>query len=322
MPSNVRKSINNQKKIISCLQCETPVLESDEAIECDLCKKTLHLLCTKLNKVEIEEVMNDDSLDFKCQFCEPTNDGNAEFKTILKEMKEMKETIKFMSSQYDDILRGVKKNTQNIKSLQKENKNLKDVKKLKSSIAFLNDIRVKNNCIINGIKTEGKSNAVDIVLDIAKKSGAEISEDKIEDAYFIGRKNDKDKSSVVVKFLDHKSKMAFIKEKRKLREMEEMKNVFVNDFLSKESLEVLKHAKSLKTVGFKYIYTIAGKVFVKQMDGSRQIRVRSMDDVDGLLMKFAAGTSKRTYGRSGVYDNIDDEDDDDDKPGACFMSPN
>lgn len=175
MPPKPRRSFTNKKQKILCLQCKTEVLESDDAMECDFCKKTLHSLCTQLDKVEIEKLVDNDSLEYKCHFCEPESDNKAELKMILNEMREMKQTMNFMSSQYDTILKGVKKNSEKIKSLQKENKSLReDVKDLKSTVAFLNGIRVQNDCIINGIKKDEQSKPMEVVLDIAKKTGAKM----------------------------------------------------------------------------------------------------------------------------------------------------
>lgn len=72
--------------------------------------------------------------ELKCHFCLPVNDTKNYMKTILKEVREMKKTMNFMASQYDEILKSVKKNTQYIKNVQRENKNLRvDVRKLKST---------------------------------------------------------------------------------------------------------------------------------------------------------------------------------------------
>ncbi|XP_075157874.1 uncharacterized protein LOC142231140 [Haematobia irritans] len=279
MPSNVRKSINTQKNII-------------------------------LNKVEVEKFLDDESLAFKCHVCEPTTDNKHEFKMMFKEMRELKETMKFMSSQYDDILKGVRKNTQDIKNLQRENRNLRESnKQLTSTVAFLSEARVENNCIINGIQTDNNAKPIDVVMDIIKKSGAEISEDKIDKAYFLKQRNNQ--SSVVVKFVNNRSKVTFMKEKKKLSELDDTKKVYVNDFLSKETLNVFKYAKSLKSVGFKFIYTSGGRVFAKKNEESRQMRIRSLEDVDEILKKYAGGITKTNVRRSGVYD-IDDEDDEDD----------
>lgn len=62
MPGKTRKSLNKNK--IICVQCKTEVLESDDALQCDVCEKTLHSLCSKLNKTEYDNVINNPNLEY------------------------------------------------------------------------------------------------------------------------------------------------------------------------------------------------------------------------------------------------------------------
>lgn len=119
-----------------------------------------------------------------------------------------------------------------------------------------------------------------------------------------------------------------MKEKKKLKEVAEMKSVYVNDFLSKDCLELLNYAKSLKAVGFKFVYAHAGKIFAKKDVNARQILLKELDDVDQLLKSSVSKTAK-VSGRRAGNDNDDDEiedetedeeEDDDDEDG--FLSPN
>lgn len=330
MASKVRKSIN--KNIIICAQCSGEVLESEDAIQCDVCNKTLHSLCTTLNKKQFDHFVENPTLQYKCQFCAPKENNNdvgvkrdlQEIKTQLNQLTEIKETMNFMSTQFDEILKSVANNKKEIKSLKKENAALKDeVNTLKSTVKFLNDSRVEKDVIINGIKKENNNkDAVQLVIDMAKTTGANISEKEIDDAYFLNNRrinNSKSKSSLVVKFNNKKSKQTFLSEKSKLKEVEKYKEVYVNDFLSKETMEILKYAKSLKSVGFKFVYARAGIVFAKIDEKSRPYRLRKMEDVDGLLCKTAGGARRRNLladiNKYREEDNDDDED-------AQFESPN
>lgn len=44
MPGKHRKSLNNKKKRDLCSHCKTEVLESDDALECDICNKKIFTL--------------------------------------------------------------------------------------------------------------------------------------------------------------------------------------------------------------------------------------------------------------------------------------
>lgn len=268
----------------------------------------------------MERLLNDSSIDFLCHFCQPIENNGDGMKTLLKEMREMKETMGFMSSQYDAILKGVKRNTESIKTLQNENKSLReDVKHLKSTVAFLNGERVKNDCVINGIKLSEEVNPVDMVMDVARMTGAGIRKEEIDEAYFTRRDKQANKASLVVKFTNKKSKTEFMRDKKKLHEIEGMKAVYVNDFLTKENLDLLRHAKSLRAVGFKFVYVQNGKVMAKKQEKAKAIWMKSMDDIDNMLSKMTVGRRLNLSRNAEDGEMVDDDDDDDD--GAGFLSP-
>ncbi|XP_061402777.1 uncharacterized protein LOC133338626 [Musca vetustissima] len=235
--------------------------------------------------------------------------------------------MSFMSSQYDDILKGVKKNTKTIKCLKKENATLKeDVKKLQSTVTFLNEVRLQNDCVINGITVDDKTKPIDVVIAVANTIGAKIVEDDVEDAYFLKKKNQASPKTVVVKFVNNKTKLKFMQEKKKLREQLETKSVYINDFVSKDTMEVFHHAKSLKAVGYKFIYTHGGKVFAKKDEKSKQIRLKSMGDVDDLLKQVVSkGKHERKLIEVELSDDDEEEEDSDDEENDdedVFHSPN
>lgn len=99
------------------------------------------------------------------------------------------------------------------------------LKELKSTVKFLNDVRVQNNCIINGVKIENETiGPMQAVLDLAKKTGADICENEIDDAYYLNANNNKAaKKSLVVKFVNKKSKNLFMSGKAKLKQIDKLK---------------------------------------------------------------------------------------------------
>lgn len=103
------------------------------------------------------------------------------------------------------------------------------MKNLKSTIKLLNDCRVQNDSLINNIELDGEINA-----------------------YILQSNANGNKKSIVVKFNNKQAKNAFMKEKAKLKSIDKFKNVYVNDFLARDSSEIFKHVKSLKAI---YLYS-------------------------------------------------------------------
>lgn len=330
MAGTRRKSLKTKKM---CDQCKIEIKEDKEDnIECDKCAKRFHSQCTRLDKRQFEHLLNNENEIFTCHICEG---GEGEIKnyllaikTQLSKLTDIQEAINFMSKQYDDILKGVVENKKRLNQVEKENRLLKnEVKDLKSSVKMLNDIRVKNDCIVSGMNVPEGVSAVDSVIELSKSVGVDLAPESINEAYFIrNNKNVNNKSSntkkmVVVKFSTKEAKGKLMMAKAKLKETESTSSVFINDFLSKETLNLLNYARSLKNAGYMYVYARGGRVFYKRSDISRPPVVRCEEDVDELLLQ--ATTTKPWKRRSMVNnetaDKVDDSDDECDE--AAHVSP-
>lgn len=322
MPANKRRSAKVNKKF--CGQCKLEVNEEvDENIACDKCNKLMHAQCTKLDKRQFEILMDNESEQYICHLCK--GDDNVSIKDELLFIREklnqldqltvIKESISFLSSQYDDVMKIMSDNKKQLDVIKKENSVLKhEIKHLKSSVKFLNDEKVKNDCIVIGVQNTENKTAMATVLNLSKIMDAPITENNITDAYFLNnRLKSNDNKNLVIKFAEKKSKDIFMEAKSKLKNNEESKKIFVNDLLSKDTLSVLNHAKTLKTVGYKFVFPKHGKIFVKKNETSRAKIVRSNDDVDKLLIDATTNNSKsrKSYQRPiNLASDIDSDDDD------------
>lgn len=130
MPTKNRRSIKNAKLI--CGQCRMEVNEEkEENIECDKCAKIFHALCTKLDKRQYEDLVENENKQYICHLCDNDSDGTVkaelkEIKTKLSKLDQITDAIDFMSKQYDEILKGIAINNKKIDMVQKENRLLKN----------------------------------------------------------------------------------------------------------------------------------------------------------------------------------------------------
>lgn len=326
MAGKSRKSINNKK--IICAQCRIGVKEeTDDSIECDKCCKVFHVMCTKLDKRKYDQLLKNQNEEFVCHLC-VSDDGSytVELKNIntkLNKLDELSETMNFMSAKFDEILKGVLENKKKINFIEKENQKLKnEVKSLKESIKFLNDQRVKNDCVIIGLDVKEGVTAAASVIEVSKTIGVELKEENIEEAYFLKKRNITNaKQNLVVKFNSKSTKNKLMEAKLKFKESEKTKTVYVNDFLSKESLELFNYAKTLKTVGYYSVYSNGGRIYAKKSPINKPKIIRSAEDVDRFLID--ASTNKYQVRRSGRFDAVaGDETDDDGGNLSSFESPN
>lgn len=329
-----RRSLKNKK--IVCDQCKLQIKEeAEDFIECDKCAKKFHSQCTKLDKRQFQHLLNNESELFTCHLCEGGDGGEGGVKSELMEIKtklqkldqlsEIQQTMNFMSQQYDDILKGVAENKKKLGVIEKENAKLKsEVAELKSTVKMLNDVRVKNDCIVSGLEVSNEATAVDTVLEFAKKAGVDVRKENIDEAYFL-RNNDKasnKKKSVVVKFSSKSAKDTIMAVKPKLKDDPLMGSVYVNDFLSKETLNLFNYAKTLKNVGYRFVFVRNGRVLYKRSEISRPQVVKSEEDVNAILLEATTTGSwkRKSLVNAQAVDDID-ESGDDENP-LSYVSPN
>lgn len=277
MATKGRRSTANLK--IICGQCKLEIKEDkEEHIQCDKCAKMFHSLCTKLDKRQYEYLLDNEKEEYICHYCDESNgtlkEELKEIKTKLNKLDQLTaitEAVEFMSKQYDELLKGIAENKKKVEIVQKENRALRnEITTLKASVKILNDQRVRNDCIVRGVEVKKDATAVDTVLELSGKVGIDLNKQNIEDAYFFKKriskkdKNDNNIQTLVVKFCNKSSKDQLMLAKSKLREDKSTKSVYVNDYLSRETLSLFNHAKTLKTIGYCAVYTTGGKVYAKK----------------------------------------------------------
>lgn len=328
MAPSSRRSLKIHKLI--CAQCKTEIDEQEEEnIACDKCNKVFHSQCTKLDKRQFNLLLENESVEFKCHLCEGGDNEIIKEELLLiknklnqlDQLTHIQESITFLSKQYDDILKTMVVNNKKLDEVKKENTQLKqEINYLKNNIKVLNDERVKNQCIVIGLKPDEKVSAAEAVLSFSKNIGIEMSNDTIDDAFYLNNRNkNSNKKSVIVKFDSKKSKDKFMAVKPILKEGEGENKVFVNDLLSKETLALLKYAKTLKTVGFVSVYPNHGRIFARKSGISQPRLIRNEDDVDAILLE--ASTIKPRMRRSMNKTAVEDLASTDEEGQVDFMSP-
>lgn len=313
MPKTSRRSVNRTKTI--CGQCELEVKEEkEENIQCDKCAKIFHVLCTKLDKPQYQHLLDCEEEEFICHMCNNGRDDNIVTKELLlinkklAKLDELQDSMNFMSSKFDEVLKGILENKEKIKNIEKENRQLKlEVNNLKDSVKMLNDQRVKNHCIISGVTTMNDLSAAETVIEISGKVGVEIQAQSIEEAYFLKKKDINKPSQIVVKFNSKTEKEKLMSAKSKFKDAENSKSIYINDFLSKESLELLKFARTLKNVGFHAVYSNGGKIFAKRSAITRPRLIRNEEDVKAILLEATTNQSRRL---SRKVISVEDSDED------------
>ncbi|KAI8114851.1 hypothetical protein CVS40_12823 [Lucilia cuprina] len=267
--------IRINKKIL-CGQCKL-LIEEDGRIQCDKCSNTYHDICTTLDKRQFDQLLQNESDEYICHHC---NESGGDLKQELNQLDELQATMHFMSTKFDDILKGINEKKKKIKAVQKENKNLKkEIAVLKTSVKILNDQRVKNDCIINGLECEEDTDAVKTLMKFLEGFDVKIEATNIDESFFLKNKNpetrktNKQKQTMIVKFNNKKAKQMVMSVKPKLKEKEDI---------------------------------LAGRIYAKRSEFSKPKLIKSFDEVDNILLEATTNNTRRSHRRENALPKLPD----------------
>lgn len=188
-----------------------------------------------------------------------------------------------------------------ISSLETENKSLREeVTSLSDKIRTLESDRVlvfskldeaeqysRRSCLrISGFPESPDEVTDNIVIKVAQACGTKITLNDIDRSHRIRQRQPMNSpqrnqrpDDIIVKFVSYRSRSSFYWGKSKLKESTEFKGVFINEDLTSQRANLLRIARlSVKNKGLTGAWSSDGRIFVKQLDGTRRV-IRSKDDI-------------------------------------------
>lgn len=88
---------------------------------------------------------------------------------------------------------------------------------------------------------------------------------------------------VKIEFKEESKKFEILRNKYKLKSLQQFKSVSFFDILSRDAAELYKYAKLLKGHGFQFIFHHSGKILAKKDEHSVPILLKSKQNIDDLL---------------------------------------
>ena len=217
----------------------------------------------------------------KNDFNETKKDIN-EIKLKLTEMGELSKNIANLNQTIENLNR-------NILELKEENKR-KDIKieSLEEKINILEQNTLEKNIEIRNVNSSEPP--VKVVLDLASKINANISEADIQDAYKLSRTG-----KIIVKFNTMHAKKEYITKCKKIKikscdlpsqnasyadTANSSKLIFVHDELTNFNKKLLWMAKTEgRSKNWKFIWVKFGKILAKKNENERPVRITKESDL-------------------------------------------
>lgn len=286
-----------------CSVCNDEIYDNDD-IKCNKCKISLHFACAGLRESNFRKMSAATKGKWFCINCrdstyatssESSHEKKLSLENLTKSDKllmELKESVNFMSRQFDDFNMQLRDISKTIKEVKEENKQLKeDNKSLKNEINlvnkkinFIEQKLIENHIEIVGVPEKENEDCIKIVEEISKTLGESVS---VLSAYrFRSKVNNKYGKIVAVlnNYINKKSIMNLAK-KKKLKATDVNVNwndggIYINNCLTHANNNLFyKTRMYAKEHNYKYVWFSDCKIFLKK---DEKYKVICIEDINSL----------------------------------------
>lgn len=231
------------------------------------------------------------------------------------EGKEHRKSVEFVGDCFDDLKKNNEILMERLIALEKSNAELKrenadmrkrmmedkkEKKDLEAKFLSVQNEQLQDNLEIVGLQCKINENCEELALSVAQKIEPSITPNDIVEAYRIGSLKNKDGSikklrPLLVKFRSRKVRNAVYRNKKKLKEVESMKEnrgnpegefqkVFINENLCRDSKSLFRMANDLKKEKkYKFIWSSFGSIYMRKTENDEVICIKSKDDLAKIM---------------------------------------
>lgn len=268
------------RRPLSNMTSDTPGHISLETVK-DLIQESMDRLVTKMEE-KIEKLMEIKTRD------------------IFKEFSDIKDSFKYLDTQYSDLKKELQLKCSQMKVLSEENVTLKsNIKDLSNRLNIMEQHSRMSNIEIQCIPEYKSENLVNVVTQIANVTGNKLKEEDIHKCTRIAKLNPENKRprSVIVKFSNPRVRDNFmasvIQFNKKHRDDKlntshigiggEKKPIYIADHLPPETKKIHALAReTAKRLHYKFVWTKNGRVFMRKTETSEHIMIREQSQLESL----------------------------------------
>ncbi|XP_046666447.1 uncharacterized protein LOC124358200 [Homalodisca vitripennis] len=239
----------------------------------------------KLTLEDMMKVLNDIREDQKAT----KQDFNTSYEALHVKLEENAQSLQ-------SALQKIEEFSKRVVDLELENGNLK--KKVDELEIRVDDMEQysRRNCLeIQGIPEEKNENVLDIVKDVGRALGMDVSEEMIDTCHRLGQKDSgyRGPRGIIVKFVRRLDREALLQKRRERKKDFSTRHlsldrpsdvpVYLNESLSPMRRKLLAKARMLKRDrGYKYIWLRNGNILLRKEEGSAVIQIKTQADLDKL----------------------------------------
>lgn len=224
----------------------------------------------------------------------------SEVKTIKTDISEIKDSLNYVNQQYEDVMCELQLTKDKVKSLEKEKDEMRGtISNLNQRLNNLEQHSRTNNVEIQCIPDNRNENLLALVKNIASVTGCAIKDDQVVLCTRIAKidRTSMRPRSVIVQFCTSNIRnyfMAGIYKYNRLHQHDkintshlgiqgEKKQIYVMEHLSPANKQLHAAARArAKELGYKYVWTRGGRVYMRRDDTSDYILIRDIESLENL----------------------------------------
>lgn len=224
-------------------------------------------------------------------------------KEILQKMNDIESAMQFLSNKYDELKNMYEKVTAENTSLKKVNIEItnkceeiqNDNSDMHFSINELKQNELKNNLVVFGAPSVRDQKSLQLTFKHILTQ-LDIPHDQLQIDDIFQKKNNSAQSPIFIKFRTLQQKIDF-KQAAKTSMINKNKYLHANDIgfstannnkiifvdqLTENNRNLLREAKLLRAHGYKYIWTVNGKILVKKNEDTDTLVIKNLNCIDSL----------------------------------------
>ena len=198
---------------------------------------------------------------------------------------------------FDKLLSLEQSNKENINKLTDDVVVLKDKvdhlatenEKLKSEIQFLKQVNTSTSVVFHGLPKPKDANDQVIIETVAAKLGVQVTEADVVESFRLKSKEN-NPPPIVVKFVRRALKQELLRTSKEtpitsgeVGFINTNHKIAIREFITRETNDLLKHARKLRDKGYKFVWQSGGRVLTKREENSATIVIKDREHVNTLL---------------------------------------
>lgn len=259
-----------------CSACSNLVADDQDGLLCDGCLKWSHRTCVSMTKKAYIQVSKSSEQWF-CDTCKVGKDANVKQKRNYT-LEDVMDKLEVMENKYNALFLKYSDQVKVNEELQDE------VTKIKYQLNKMEQDKLKNNIIVQGIPYYDDENVSDIVRRMGQK--LEVPIKRNFKAYRLGRGVN---SPIKIEMEDSEEKNKLFKSKKKqYLESKDLgfptnKKIYLNPDLTEANLKLFTAARIFKKMNnYKYVWFSAGNIFLREGDNTKVMLVKNEEQLKNL----------------------------------------